>query len=58
MRTDTERLDWLSRQEGNLFTPETDGTKPGRWVWYGNDGKGSVGDTLRELIDDAMQVSK
>lgn len=52
--TDTERLDWLEKQRGNLFTP--DNTGGDGWVWFGNDGRNFMGQTCRELIDVAMNV--
>jgi hypothetical protein len=47
--TDTERLDYLSSIEGDLFTPKVNNA--GVWSWYGNDGRSATAPTLRELLD-------
>jgi hypothetical protein len=53
--SDTERLDWLEKQRGNLFTP--DNTGGDGWVWFGNDARNFRGATCRQLIDAAISQS-
>ncbi len=55
---DAERLDWLSAQHGNLFTPGAT-FREKNWCWFGDRGdRYSTTTTLRDLINAALSTTE
>jgi hypothetical protein len=53
---DARRLEWLAQAHGNLFT-RGQSFRAETFHWYGDDGKSFKGDSLRELLDAAIDSS-